>query len=47
MARILIVEDEPNILLTLEEDLHRQGHDTESVRDGSRVSPVDERARGT
>jgi two-component system alkaline phosphatase synthesis response regulator PhoP len=35
MARILIVEDEPNILLTLEEDLHRQGHDTESVRDGS------------
>ena len=26
MARILIVEDEPDIVLSLEEDLRRQGH---------------------
>ena len=35
MARILIVEDEPDIILCLEEDLHRQGHDTHVARDGA------------
>jgi DNA-binding response OmpR family regulator len=34
MARILIVEDEPDILLSLEEDLRRQGHDTMPAVDG-------------
>ena len=34
MPRILIVEDEPNILLSIEEDLRRQGHTTEVVTDG-------------
>lgn len=34
MARILIVEDEPDILLSLEEDLRRQGHDTGLAKDG-------------
>ena len=34
MARILIVEDEPDIVLSLEEDLHRQGHDTRVATDG-------------
>jgi two-component system, OmpR family, alkaline phosphatase synthesis response regulator PhoP len=34
MARILIVEDEPNILLSLQEDLARQGHVTEVATDG-------------
>lgn len=36
MARILIVEDEPDIALSLAEDLHRQGHQTEHVADGAR-----------
>src|SRR5688572_9857215 len=36
MARILIVEDEPDIILCLEEDLHRQGHDTHVATDGAR-----------
>jgi DNA-binding response OmpR family regulator len=35
MARILIVEDEPDIVLCLEEDLRRQGHDTRAVADGA------------
>jgi two-component system alkaline phosphatase synthesis response regulator PhoP len=34
MARILIVEDEPDIALGLAEDLKRQGYDVESVSDG-------------
>ena len=34
MARILIVEDEPDIALGLEEDLTRHGYDVEVVRDG-------------
>ena len=35
MARILIVEDEPDIILCLEEDLHRQGHETHVATDGA------------
>jgi DNA-binding response OmpR family regulator len=35
MARILIVEDEPDIVLSLEEDLRRQGHQTTVARDGA------------
>ena len=35
MARILIVDDEPDIRLSLEEDLRRQGHETESAIDGA------------
>ena len=35
MARILIVEDEPDVVLSLEEDLHRQGHDTCVAIDGA------------
>jgi two-component system alkaline phosphatase synthesis response regulator PhoP len=34
MARILIVEDEPDIALGLEEDLTRHGHEVEVARDG-------------
>ena len=34
MARILIVEDEPDIALGLEEDLTRHGYQVEVVRDG-------------
>jgi DNA-binding response OmpR family regulator len=34
MARVLIVEDEPDIALGLEEDLTRHGYDVEVVRDG-------------
>ncbi|UCF37498.1 MAG: response regulator transcription factor [Acidobacteriota bacterium] len=34
MARILIVEDEPDLVLSLEEDLHRQGYETETATDG-------------
>ena len=34
MARILIVEDDPDIALGLEEDLSRHGYDIEIVRDG-------------
>ncbi len=35
MARILIVDDEPDIRSSLEEDLRRQGHETESAIDGA------------
>jgi len=34
MARILIVEDEPDLALSLEEDLGRQGHETHVAADG-------------
>ena len=42
MARILIVEDEPDIVVSLEEDLRRQGYTTEVARDGEEAL-----ARGT
>ena len=34
MARILIVEDEPDLAFSLEEDLRRQGHDPSHAADG-------------
>jgi DNA-binding response OmpR family regulator len=34
MARILIVEDEPDIVLALEEDFRRQGYETSVAADG-------------
>jgi DNA-binding response OmpR family regulator len=34
MPRILIVEDEPDIVLSLEEDLRRQGYQTQVATDG-------------
>jgi DNA-binding response OmpR family regulator len=34
MSRILIVEDEPSIALALDDDLRRDGHETEVVGDG-------------
>jgi len=37
MARILIVEDEANIVLALEDDLKKEGYDVEIVRDGVRA----------
>jgi DNA-binding response OmpR family regulator len=36
MARILIVEDEPDIVLSLQEDLRRQGYETEVASDGEK-----------
>jgi DNA-binding response OmpR family regulator len=36
MKRILIVEDEPDLVLSLEEDLRRQGYQTEVAPDGKR-----------
>ena len=35
MAKILVVEDEPDIVLCLEEDLRRQGHDIRVAVDGA------------
>jgi DNA-binding response OmpR family regulator len=35
MPRILIVEDEPDLILSLEEDLRRQGYDTRVAGDGA------------
>jgi DNA-binding response OmpR family regulator len=40
VARILLVEDEPDILLGLQEDLRRQGHDTGAVADGRQALVV-------
>jgi DNA-binding response OmpR family regulator len=37
MAKILIVEDEPDIVLALQEDLRRQGHDTAAATDGEQA----------
>jgi DNA-binding response OmpR family regulator len=37
MARILIVEDEPDIVLSLQEDLRRQGYETEVATDGEKA----------
>ena len=37
MARILIVEDEPDIVLSLQEDLRRQGYETEVATDGQKA----------
>jgi len=37
MARILIVEDEPDVVISLEEDLRRQGYATEVARDGEQA----------
>jgi two-component system alkaline phosphatase synthesis response regulator PhoP len=34
MARILVVEDEPDLLLGLEDDLRLEGYEVEVVRDG-------------
>ena len=34
MNRILIVEDEPSIALALDDDLSREGYETEVVGDG-------------
>ncbi|MBI4909428.1 MAG: response regulator transcription factor [Acidobacteria bacterium] len=37
MARILIVEDEPDLRMSLEEDIRRQGHETTVAEDGARA----------
>jgi two-component system, OmpR family, alkaline phosphatase synthesis response regulator PhoP len=37
MARILVVEDEPDLALSLEEDLKRQGHAPTVARDGEQA----------
>jgi two-component system alkaline phosphatase synthesis response regulator PhoP len=34
MKRILVVEDEPSIAMVLEDDLRREGYDTETASDG-------------
>ena len=38
MARILVVEDEPNLALGLEDDLKLEGYDVEVARDGETAS---------
>lgn len=38
MARILVVEDEPDLLLGLEDDLKLEGYEVEAVRDGAAAS---------
>lgn len=38
MARILVVEDEPDLLLGLEDDLKLEGYEVEAVRDGEAAS---------
>jgi len=38
MARILVVEDEPDIAMLLEDDLAAEGHQVELVRDGETAS---------
>ena len=38
MTRILLVEDEPGIVLALEDDLRREGYEVESVADGDAAS---------
>lgn len=40
MPRILIVEDEPDLVLSLEEDLRRQGYDTRVATDGAEALRV-------
>jgi DNA-binding response OmpR family regulator len=37
VARILVVDDEPDIVLGLQEDLRRQGHETVTAPDGPRA----------
>ena len=37
MPKILIVEDEPTLVLSLEEDLHRQGYSTGVATDGAQA----------
>lgn len=44
MARVLIVEDEPDIAMSLAVDLRRQGHDPEVVTDGEQAIAVGARA---
>ena len=45
MTRILIVEDEPSIALALDDDLRREGYETEVVADGA--TAVERGATGT
>jgi DNA-binding response OmpR family regulator len=40
MARILIVDDEPDLALSLDEDLRRQGHETTIASDGERALEI-------
>lgn len=44
MSRILIVEDEPSIALALDDDLRREGYETEVVSDGD--AAVDRGTKG-
>ena len=40
MARILIVDDEPDLALSLNEDLRRQGHETTVASDGEQALEI-------
>jgi len=40
MARILIVDDEPDLALSLNEDLRRQGHETTIASDGEQALEI-------